>query len=460
MEKISEAQIAVELLPDIQRVAKQPTRSRRPLFWQLVRFCIVGVINASIDVLSLNILLLCFPTHDPNVLLLYNSIAFTLGAINSYLWNKYWTFRRRQGITGGELLRFATISVTGFLVSDAILWIAAQILHPLIANPTLWANASKLTAVCATAAVSYLGMRLWVFASFPQEREKKREGQTMPLPGPRAHSSPGYPDGAYGDNEPARSEGAAGQYRTSWSLSVVLPTYNEEEIIEETIREVLDTLTPWIEDFEIIVVDDGSRDATRVIVDVRAAADQRVRVIHHPINRGYGAALVSGFEAAEKDLTFFMDSDGQFDIRDLETFFPLIDDYDAVLGYRIDRQDTWVRKLNAWGWKTLVGMVLRVHVRDVDCAFKLYRGNFFREHRLETRGAMINAEMIYKFTRAGYTYTQVGVLHRLRRGGRATGAKPSVILRAFRELFVYARKWHDEVQGGGKSEKLPQTIDV
>lgn len=228
------------------------------------------------------------------------------------------------------------------------------------------------------------------------------------------------------------------------SLSVILPAHNEEEAIAHTVHEVIDTLSAWMQDFEVIVVDDGSRDRTGVILDTIAGVQPRLRVIHHSVNQGYGAALVSGFEAVTKDLAFFMDSDGQFDIRDLEQFFPLIGEYDAVLGYRIDRQDTRMRKVNAWGWKILVGMVFGVYVRDVDCAFKLYRADFFREHRLETRGAMINTEILYKFTRAGYTYTQVGVRHLPRRGGKATGAKPTVILRAFRELFYYAIKWHRE----------------
>src|SRR5437660_3171642 len=141
-----------------------------------------------------------------------------------------------------------------------------------------------------------------------------------------------------------------------------------------------------------------------------------------------------------------MYSDGQFDIADLERFFAFIDEYDAVLGYRIARQDTWVRKLNAVGWKMLVRLVFGLRVRDVDCAFKLYRAKFFHEHLLETRGAMINTEILYKFTRAGYTYTQLGVRHLPRRGGRATGAKPAVIARAFREMFIFARKWHHEEQ--------------
>jgi glycosyltransferase involved in cell wall biosynthesis len=225
---------------------------------------------------------------------------------------------------------------------------------------------------------------------------------------------------------------------------VILPAHDEEEAIATTVQEVIETLSTWMLDFEVIVVDDGSQDHTGVILDTMVATHPCLKVIHHSVNQGYGAALVSGFEAVTRDLVFFMDSDGQFDIHDLERFFPLIEEYDAVLGYRIDRQDTWMRKVNAWGWKILVGIVFRIHVRDVDCAFKLYPADFFHEYKLETRGAMINTEILYKFTRAGHTYTEVGVRHLPRRGGRATGAKPSVILRAFRELFVCAIKWHRE----------------
>src|SRR5579859_12084 len=107
-----------------------------------------------------------------------------------------------------------------------------------------------------------------------------------------------------------------------------------------------------------------------------------------------GAALVSGFTAATKELTLFMDSDRQFDIRDLQRFFPFVDEYDAVIGYRLHRQGTWMRKLNAWGWKCLIGLVLGVHVRDIDCAFKLLRTSILHKQPLETRGAMINAELL------------------------------------------------------------------
>src|SRR3989442_8970218 len=267
--------------------------------------------------------------------------------------------------------------------------------------------------------IAYLEMWLWVSASKRHEHEPY-------------------------DIEQVRTGMRERRLLTRDSLSVILPAHNEEAVIAQTVQTVVDTLAAWVEDFEVIVVNDGSKDATRALVEAIAANDPRVQLVNHAINQGYGAALVSGFESVTRDLAFFMDSDGQFDIRDLERFFPFIGEYDAVLGYRINRQDTWMRKLNALGWKMLVSAVFGLHVRDVDCAFKLYRADFFREHRLETRGAMINAEILYKFTHAGYTYTQLGVRHLPRHGGRATGAKPAVIARAFRELFTYAWKWHTE----------------
>jgi glycosyltransferase involved in cell wall biosynthesis len=233
---------------------------------------------------------------------------------------------------------------------------------------------------------------------------------------------------------------------TRHSLSVILPAYNEAQVIASTVSTVHSVLDGWKVDFEIIVVNDGSTDQTGAILAALAARDPRIRFVTHPVNQGYGAALVSGFAAATKELTFFMDADGQFDIRDLRTFFLFIDRYDAVIGYRIDRQDSWMRKLNAWGWKLLIGWVLGVHVRDIDCAFKLLHTDFLRQHPLQARGAMINAELLYTLKQAGGTYKELGVHHLPRQAGRATGASLRVILRAFRELFAYAYKWRREKQ--------------
>ncbi|GAC1647348.1 MAG: hypothetical protein NVS4B12_15030 [Ktedonobacteraceae bacterium] len=442
MSKLSETQTPTlsPIEPHIANYETHPLRQRQHVYaslWQLVRFALVGILNTSVDILLLNLLLWRFPTHNANLLLSYNSLAYLLGAINSFYFNKYWTFNHSKKTTRSELLRFALLSLFGILCNDSIIWIAAQLLHPLIASNFLWANTSKAVAIIGTATISYLGMRLWVFAG------SSRTTMTV-----SANSNIAYL--VREEDRVKRQEqyiqAKEQKMSIAYSLSVVMPAHNEEVAIAATMRSVIDAVSLWTQDFEIIVVNDGSKDSTRTILEEIAAEEPRVRIINHEENKGYGAALVSGFEAASKDLVFFMDSDGQFDICDLERFFPLIGEYDAVLGYRMHRQDTWLRKFNAWGWKMLVQSVFKLRVRDIDCAFKLYKAQFFQQNRLETRGAMINTEILYKFTREGYTYTQVGVHHLPRHGGRATGAKLSVIARAFRELFVYARKWHQEEQ--------------
>jgi glycosyltransferase involved in cell wall biosynthesis len=240
------------------------------------------------------------------------------------------------------------------------------------------------------------------------------------------------------------AEHADTRLKTTHCLSVVLPAYNEEHVIAMTVHDVLTRLDRWGIDYEIIVINDGSKDRTAALVAEISAVRPQVRLINHVTNQGYGAALVSGFAAASKSLTFFMDSDGQFAIEELRSFFSFIDTYDAVIGYRLNRQDTWMRKLNAWGWKFLVRLVLGVSVRDIDCAFKLLHTKLLHESPLETRGAMINAELLYKLHQTHHFYKEIGVHHFPRRAGRATGANISVILRAFGELFSYAAKWKHE----------------
>jgi cellulose synthase/poly-beta-1,6-N-acetylglucosamine synthase-like glycosyltransferase len=243
------------------------------------------------------------------------------------------------------------------------------------------------------------------------------------------------------DERPTRTFPALLEPLTPLSLSVVLPAYNEEAQIVATVRSIMVTLWSWNLDFEMIVVNDGSRDRTGEILEALALEYSQLRVVTHPVNRGYGATLVRGFAEARNELVFCMDADGQFDITDLAGFLRLIPWYDAVLGYRVARQDSRVRLLNAWGWKQLVRLCLGVRVRDVDCAFKLFRANFLHSHPCESRSAMINAELLYKLRRGGYTSTQVSVRHLPRVGGRATGAMPMVILRALKDLGIYTWRW-------------------
>jgi putative flippase GtrA len=401
--------MSTEIVAPIASAKRSPAK----IAMQFLRFCVVGGLNTCVDLFAFNLLIWMFPTQDSGLLVILNSLAYLIGAINSFCWNKLWTFRQRSETSSDQIVRFALVTSLGIICNDAFLWLATTILTSLSLTSILWVNVAKVIAIAGSVTVSYVGMRFGVFT--------KKEDVEMSLPPskPRLITTPR-------------------------SLSVILPAYNEEALIADTISHVMSVLCSWMRDFEVIVVNDGSKDRTGEIVSNMQAYDRRIRLINHPVNKGYGAALVTGFESVTKELAFFMDSDGQFDIHDLARFFPLIEEYGAVLGYRIKRQDTWMRKLNAWGWKKLVGFVFRVHARDIDCAFKLFRSEFFRTNRLETRGAMINAEILYKLARAGYTYTEVGVQHLPRLAGKATGAKPAVILRALRELFVYAEKWRNE----------------
>lgn len=238
-------------------------------------------------------------------------------------------------------------------------------------------------------------------------------------------------------------------------LSVVLPAYNEEENIARTVADVVAYLESRHPSYEILIVNDGSRDATGDIANRLAREHPKVRALHHEVNRGYGAALRTGFDAARGELVFFMDSDGQFSIRELPLLLERVGDVDAVLGYRLARQDPWVRRVNAYAWNMLVRALFGLKVRDVDCAFKVLRTSALRSLDLQSEGALINTELLVKMKLAGMRWVQVGVHHYPRLHGRSTGGDLRVILRAFRELWELKQRlrgWHvvaaDEARWG------------
>ena len=223
---------------------------------------------------------------------------------------------------------------------------------------------------------------------------------------------------------------------TTRGISVVLPAHNEEAVLASTLDACVAALGEIAPDYEIIVVDDGSADRTGEIAEEYAARNPHIRVVHNRPQRGYGGALIAGFNAMTKPLTFFMDADGQFDIRDLAALLPLREQgHRAVLGYRLRRQDSPLRKLNAWGWKLLVSSLFGLRVRDVDCAFKLYDTALVRAVNVQAEGAMVNTEMLVKLTRMGAPFVEVPVRHYPRLHGQASGANLRVIFHAFRELL-------------------------
>jgi len=163
----------VAMLPGIGNDGSRssPILSRRALIGQIIRFAIVGGANTVIDVLTLNLLLLCFPTRNTGLLVIFNSLAYTLGAFNSYVLNKYWTFRSAKTAKRREIIRFAIVNVFGIVCNNGLVWLAAATLHPFITNTLLWANSAKLVAVIGTSTLTYFGMRLWVFKHTVHDHE-------------------------------------------------------------------------------------------------------------------------------------------------------------------------------------------------------------------------------------------------------------------------------------------------
>jgi glycosyltransferase involved in cell wall biosynthesis len=196
-------------------------------------------------------------------------------------------------------------------------------------------------------------------------------------------------------------------------LSVVLPAFNEEANVERVVRDCVAYLEARVPDYELLVVNDGSGDRTGEILDRLAKEVPRLRPLHHPQNRGYGAALRTGFDAARKRFVFYMDGDGQFDIRDLDLLLPLATDDDHIVtGFRIERRDPFIRRLNAklfGGW--LVRVMLNVYVRDLNCAFKLIPKKVLDNITLESTGALINAELYGRAVRRGFKVKEIGVHH-------------------------------------------------
>jgi glycosyltransferase involved in cell wall biosynthesis len=228
------------------------------------------------------------------------------------------------------------------------------------------------------------------------------------------------------------------------SLSVFFPCYNEQDNVGQTTQRAVEVLEGLNADYEIILVNDGSADQTGARADAIAAGNKRVRVVHHPQNMGYGAALQSGIRAAKKDLVFFTDGDGQFDIGEIKLLLPLIEQNDIVCGYRLDRKDPFMRKLNGWMWTKLVNLLFGMQIRDIDCAFKLFRAEIFEGMKMSSAGALISAEILARVARRGFRIAEVGVHHYPRTAGKQTGAKLKVILRAFKELF----KLYNRIRNG------------
>jgi glycosyltransferase involved in cell wall biosynthesis len=224
------------------------------------------------------------------------------------------------------------------------------------------------------------------------------------------------------------------------SVSVVLPAYNEEANLPRLIKSLVGVLGRLTDDYEIIIVDDGSRDRTPEVSAELAREYPGVKPVRHQVNKGYGGALWTGFTTASKELVFFTDADNQFDVGEMEKLMALIGSADLVIGYRAPRRDPFYRRLNAHGWNVLVNILFGYTARDVDCAFKLFWRRILDTVQVESRGATFSAELLVRARRAGFTIKEVPVKHLPRLAGQQTGARLRVILRAFRELVAFRQQ--------------------
>jgi len=244
------------------------------------------------------------------------------------------------------------------------------------------------------------------------------------------------------------------------SLTVALPAYNEEANIAAMIEEVVRTVAPLASDWEVVVVDDGSRDETAAAVSAVGAREARVRLVRHERNRGYGAAVWTGLTSAGKELVFFTDSDRQFDLGEIRGLLERLPGADLVVGIRSPRRDPLARKINGWAWSSLVNLLFGYTARDIDCAFKVMRKSVvdgLRE-RVRSRGATFSAELLVRAKGAGFRIRELPIRgHRPRVAGNPTGAKISVVLRAFRELAAFRMTLWREGRSRPASPSAPTT---
>lgn len=223
-------------------------------------------------------------------------------------------------------------------------------------------------------------------------------------------------------------------------ISAFFPAYNEADNLDRLTRRTAETLARLAGKWEIIIVDDGSADRTPEVARKLAAEFPQVRYIRHERNQGYGGAVKTGLREAKLEWIFFTDGDGQFDAGEIELLLPAAETADFVAGYRLKRRDPFMRLLNAWAWGTMVRALFGLSIRDIDCAFKLFRRRVVDQSEFKASGAMISTELLARAKKMGYRFAQVGVHHYPRLAGTQTGAKLGVIARAFRELFKLYRE--------------------
>lgn len=231
---------------------------------------------------------------------------------------------------------------------------------------------------------------------------------------------------------PGGEEPAAGP--AGGSISAFFPCYNDSATLKGLIEKALSVLAELTDDYEVIVVDDGSADSSSEVIDALAASYRKVRVVRHDRNRGYGAALRSGIKTSSKDWVFYTDSDGQYDVEDLRRLYSLSGTADVVNGYKVGRSDAWYRRLLGSAYNRLVHFAFAIPIRDVDCDFRLMRGDLVRGLHLRSEGGAICVELVKELQAAGAVFAETPVGHYPRAEGRSQFFRLKNLLVMVREI--------------------------
>jgi glycosyltransferase involved in cell wall biosynthesis len=204
------------------------------------------------------------------------------------------------------------------------------------------------------------------------------------------------------------------------SISAFLPCLNEAGNIADTVGRLARVLADITDQYEVIVVDDGSTDDTAKIVQQLTTEDPNVQLVSHPSNLGYGRAVASGIAAARYDWVFFSDGDGQFDFNDLYRFIPYTFVYPLIVGYRRRRQEGFRRTLTSKVYNVIVRLLFGLRMKDIDCSFKLMRREIFKQITVESVQFFVDTEMMTKAHNLGYGMKELPVRHLARKMGKST----------------------------------------
>ncbi len=222
------------------------------------------------------------------------------------------------------------------------------------------------------------------------------------------------------------------------SISAIFPAYNEEKNLEELITRVDNALKKYFKIYEIIIVDDGSKDGSINILKKLQGKFSSLKIIGNKKNLGYGAALKNGLCAAQYELIFFSDADNQFDLNEIGLLLSEIDENDAVFGFRKNREDGKYRKVNAWIWNTLNFIFYKITVKDIDCAFKIFTKKILDKINtasLSSTSPMINSEIIIRLKKASAKIKQISITHFPRNKGVSKGGGRRMITNSIYDFF-------------------------